>query len=68
MTGSEILVVALAVAAGAALKSVTGMGLPLLAIPVISAVAPVKEAVAVVALPNLPVNVTLLERERAPAP
>jgi uncharacterized membrane protein YfcA len=62
---AEIIGVLAAVAVGAALKSITGMGLPLVAIPLVSMFWPVSEAVAVVALPNLVVNGTLIFRERS---
>ncbi len=53
-----------AITAGAALKSLTGMGLPAIAIPVISFFIGIEEAVAVVSLPNFVSNGAMAFRER----
>ena len=54
----------LAITAGAGLKSVSGMGLPAIAIPIIALFIGVEEAVAVVALPNFVSNGAIGVRER----
>lgn len=63
---AEVLVVALAaVVAGSLLKSISGVGVPLVTIPAITYVADVETAVAITALPNLALNLALAWRERA---
>jgi len=57
--------VALAVVAGALVKSVTGLGLPLLTIPVLAQVVGVREAVVVMAPPTLLANAWMTWRYRA---
>lgn len=64
MSGGEILLVFAAISAGALLKSITGMGLPIVAIPIISLALGVDDAVAVIAVPNLLSNVAMSWRER----
>lgn len=59
MSGFEIVVVLGASLLGAFVKSVTGMGYPLLAVPVIALVLGVEDAVVIVAAPNLAANVVL---------
>lgn len=59
MTGVEIAVALVAVLVGALTKSVTGMGFPLVAIPVISLFVSVEDAVVVIALPNVAMNLVL---------
>ena len=54
----------LAILAGSMIKSISGMGLPLIAIPVITFVADVETAVAVIAIPNLLINTTMAWRAR----
>lgn len=56
MSGFEIAVCALAVCVGVAVKAVTGLGLPLIAIPVISLFTTVEDAVAMAALPAVTMN------------
>ena len=56
--------IVLAILAGAMVKSVSGMGLPVIAVPLISLVAPLEEAVAVTALPALVVNGLIGWQER----
>lgn len=56
MTAGELLVVALASGLGSFVKGVTGMGYPLLAIPLLSLVIGVEAAVVIVAVPNLAAN------------
>jgi uncharacterized membrane protein YfcA len=64
VTGGQLLVVVLASLAGATVKSVTGMGYPVLAVPLITLVLGVEDAVVIVALPNLAANVYLCWESR----
>jgi uncharacterized membrane protein YfcA len=64
VTGGQLLVVVLASLAGATVKSVTGMGYPVLAVPLITLVLGVEDAVVLVALPNLAANVYLCWESR----
>lgn len=64
MTPETIAVALVAVVAGALLKSISGVGLPLVMIPAITLVADVETAVAVTTVPNLALNLTLAARER----
>jgi uncharacterized membrane protein YfcA len=59
VTSSQLLVVVLASFAGALVKSVTGMGYPVIAVPLISLVLGIEEAVVIVALPNFGANAFL---------
>lgn len=59
MTGAEIAVVLGASLVGAFVKSVTGMGYPVIAVPLITLVLGVEEAVVIVAAPNLAANTLL---------
>lgn len=56
MSGLDLLAVALASLVGAFVKSVTGMGYPLIAIPVLTVFIGVEAAVAVIAIPNAVLN------------
>lgn len=64
MTGTQLLVVVLASLMGATVKSVTGMGYPVLAVPLIALVLGVEDAVVLVALPNLGANLYLCWESR----
>lgn len=64
----ELLLVGLAVVAGALVKSVTGLGLPLLAVPVLAQVVGVREAVVIMAPPTLLTNAWMVWRYRAALP
>ncbi|MGI9623600.1 MAG: sulfite exporter TauE/SafE family protein [Acidimicrobiales bacterium] len=64
MSAEEAVVALLAIVVGSLLKSISGFGLPLVAIPAISFVADIETAVAAVALPNLALNFVLAWRER----
>jgi len=64
LSPAEIAVILLAVVAGALVKAITGMGFPLVAIPVISLFVSVETAVVVIALPNITANGLLAWRER----
>lgn len=64
LTTLEIALVVVAVFGGALVKSVTGMGLPLVAIPVMTLFLPTTTAVAVIAIPNIVQNVILVVQHR----
>jgi uncharacterized membrane protein YfcA len=59
LTTTEIVLVVAAVFGGALVKSVTGMGFPLVAIPIMTLFLPTPTAVAVIAVPNAIQNVIL---------
>jgi len=59
-----VLTIAAASALGAGVKGVTGMGSPLLAVPLISLVGGVEDAVVAIALPNLVANIALCWHSR----
>jgi uncharacterized membrane protein YfcA len=59
VTATQLIVIVLASAAGALVKGVTGMGYPVLAVPLIALVTGMEDAVVIVALPNLAANVYL---------
>lgn len=59
MTGAEIAVVLGASLLGAFVKSVTGMGYPLIAVPLITLALGIEDAVVIVAAPNLAANALL---------
>ncbi|MCY4176720.1 MAG: sulfite exporter TauE/SafE family protein [Acidimicrobiaceae bacterium] len=65
MSLAELLLVAAASAAAMLVKSVTGLGYPMLSIPIIATVAGVETAVVVVSLPNAAANVLIGWRTRA---
>lgn len=65
LTAVEVLLVVGVVFAGALVKSVTGMGFPLVAIPVMSLFLPTPTAVAVIAIPNLVQNAILVVQHRS---
>ncbi len=56
MSEGDLIVVAIASLIGALVKSVTGMGYPLIAIPILTLWIGVESAVAVIALPNVVAN------------
>ena len=62
MSAGELIIVLTAVAIGATVKSVTGMGLPIIAIPIIALVTSTETAVVVIAIPNAVQNVALVTR------
>lgn len=68
MTAEVLLVVLASVVAGSLLKSISGVGLPLVTIPAIAYVADIETAVALTALPNLALNGALAWNERSAAP
>lgn len=65
MTGPEIAAVLGASLLGAFVKSVTGMGYPLLAVPLLSLVLGIEDAVVIVAFPNICANFLLCWHARA---
>lgn len=68
MTTEAAIVALLAVTAGSLLKSISGLGLPLVTIPAVSYVADIETAVAVTAVPNLALNGALAWMERSSWP
>jgi hypothetical protein len=64
VSGTELVIVLIAVVIGSVAKAVTGMGLPLIAIPVASLFIDVNDAIVVIAFPNVLANVYLAGRER----
>lgn len=65
MTGAEIAAVLGASLLGAFVKSVTGMGYPLLAVPLLTLAIGVEDAVVIVAFPNICANALLCWHARA---
>lgn len=65
MTTTQLGVVLFASLAGALVKAVTGLGYPVIAVPLIALVLGVEEAVVIVALPNFAANVYLCWESRA---
>lgn len=65
LTTVEIALVVAAVFVGALVKSVTGMGFPLVAIPVMTLFLPTPTAVAIIAIPNVVQNAILVAQHRA---
>jgi uncharacterized membrane protein YfcA len=64
VSGTELAVVLAAVIVGAIAKAVTGMGLPLIAIPIASLFVDVNDAIVVIAFPNVLANAILAGGER----
>jgi uncharacterized membrane protein YfcA len=64
VTGTQLAIVLTAVVIGSLVKAVTGMGLPLIVVPIASLFVDVNDAVVVIALPNVLANVVLGSRER----
>jgi uncharacterized membrane protein YfcA len=64
VSGTQLAIVLIAVVIGSVVKSVTGMGLPLIVIPIASLFVDVNDAVVVIALPNVLANAVLGGRER----
>ena len=65
MTGTELTIVLVAVIVGSVIKAVTGMGLPLIAIPIAALFVDLDDAVVTIAFPNLLANGVLAFRERS---
>ena len=68
MTGVELAIVLTAVVAGSTIKAVTGMGLPVIAIPIASLFVDLDDAVVTIALANVLANGVLAVRERSHLP
>jgi hypothetical protein len=64
VTGPELTIVLVAVVIGSISKAVTGMGLPMIVIPIAALFSDIGDAVVVIALPNLTANAVLAVRER----
>jgi uncharacterized membrane protein YfcA len=65
MTGTELTIVLIAVIVGSVVKAVTGMGLPIIAIPIAALFVDLDDAVVTIAFPNLLANGVLSFRERS---
>ncbi len=65
MDGGDLGIIVVAILAGSLVKSVSGMGLPVIAVPLISLVLPLEQAVVATAVPGLAVNGLIGWRERA---
>lgn len=65
MSGVEVAAILAAVVVGSLAKAVTGMGLPLIAIPIASLFIDVETAVVVIAFPNVLANAVLATQERS---
>lgn len=68
LSTEEIVVAMIAIVIGALLKSISGLGLPLVTIPAIASAADIETAVAITSLPNLSLNAALAWRERSSIP
>jgi uncharacterized protein len=64
MTGAQLTIVLIAVIVGSIAKAVTGMGLPLIAIPIAALFVDLDVAVVTIAFPNVLANGVLAFRER----
>jgi uncharacterized membrane protein YfcA len=64
VSGTELVIILAAVIAGSTIKAMTGMGLPLIAIPIAALFVDIDDAIVVIALPNVLANGTLAVRER----
>lgn len=64
MSATELAIVLAAVVVGSIAKSVTGMGLPVIVIPVAALFVDLTDAVVVIALPNMVANGVLAAQER----
>lgn len=64
VTGVELTIVLVAVVIGSISKAVTGMGLPVIVIPIAALFVDIGDAVVIIALPNLLANAVLAVRER----
>ncbi len=60
MSGGELAIILVAVVVGSTIKAVTGMGLPLIVIPVASMFVDLEDAVVVIAFPNVLANAVLM--------
>ncbi len=65
MSGAELAIILVAVVVGSLVKAITGMGLPIIAIPVAALFVDFETAVVVLAFPTTLANAVLAGRERA---
>jgi hypothetical protein len=65
VSATELVIVLAAIVVGSTIKAVTGMGLPVIVIPVAALFVSLEDAVVVIAFPNLLANAALAVRERA---
>ncbi len=65
VTATQLVIVLVAVIIGSVAKAVTGMGLPVIAIPIAALFVDIETAVVVIAFPNVLANAFLAFRERA---
>ncbi|BAN01492.1 sulfite exporter TauE/SafE family protein [Ilumatobacter coccineus] len=68
MTGTELAIVLAAVVVGSTVKAITGMGLPLISIPIAALFVDLDDAVVTIALANMLANGVLAVREREHLP
>ena len=59
MSGAELAVILAAIVIGSIVKAVTGMGLPLIAVPIAALFVDLQDAIVVIALPNVAANLVL---------
>ncbi len=64
VTTTEVAIVVLAILAGSLVKSVTGMGMPIIAVPIMALFVSVEDAVVIIAAPTVALNSWLCWRER----
>jgi uncharacterized membrane protein YfcA len=64
VNGTELAIVLAAVVIGSVAKAVTGMGLPVIAIPIAALFVDIETAIVVIAFPNVLANTVLAGRER----
>lgn len=68
MEGYELAIILAAVVVGSVSKAVTGMGLPVIVIPIAALFVDIEDAIVIIALPNLLANGALGARERSHLP
>ncbi|MCP5024845.1 MAG: sulfite exporter TauE/SafE family protein [Actinomycetia bacterium] len=68
MNATELAIALVVITIASGVKAITGMGFPLMVIPVLSLILPLEEAVVIVAIPNAVANVALVGRERTSWP
>jgi len=64
MTSTQLIVIVVASFAGALVKSVTGLGYPVIAVPIVALAVGIEDAVVLIALPNLAANAVLCWESR----
>ncbi len=65
VTTTEVVIVVIAILTGSLVKSVTGMGMPIIAVPIMALFVSVEDAVVVIAAPTVALNAWLCWRERS---